>query len=204
MKFYNSMGPNPHVVRMFAAERGITLDMTQIDLMSGENREGTFPETVNPAGQLPALVLDNGDLVTEITAICEYLDETAPGDPLMGATPEARAQVRRWTRWVDLNIAEPLANGFRFSEGLAMFSSRMRCLPEAADGLKACAQDKLKFLDAQMAGRDYIAGDAFSLADILLFCFLAFGEAVGQPRDLELKNITAWYERVKARPSAAA
>ena len=95
---------------------------------------------ISPLTRIPALVLDDGSVVTEITAICEYLDEKFPGDSLIGKTAEERAQTRRWTRWVDLNIVEPLANGFRYSEGLPMFQARMRCLPEAAAGLKAKAE----------------------------------------------------------------
>ena len=203
MKLYNSIGPNPQVVRTFMAERGVTLDLEEIDIMTGENRQADYLK-VNPAGQLPALLLDDGFLLTEITVICEYLDESQPGEPLMGATPEARAQVRRWTRWADLNICEPLANGFRFAEGLPIFQDRMRCLPEAADGLKACVQDKLAWLDNEISGRDYLAGDRFTLADILLSTFLAFGEQVGQPLNRDLKNIGAWYDRCHARPSANA
>lgn len=115
MKLYNSVGPNPHVVRMFMAERGIDLPKEDIDLMAGENRQAPYT-TKNPAGQLPALELDDGSILTEITAICEYLDETQPGDRLMGDTPEARAQNRRWTRWVDLKIVEPLTTAFRAAE----------------------------------------------------------------------------------------
>lgn len=203
MKLYNSIGPNPQVVRTFMAEKGITLPMEDIDIVTGANRQDEYLKA-NPAGQLPALLLDDGALVTEITVICEYLDELHPGGDLIGQTPETRAQTRRWVRWVDLNVNEPLANGFRYSEGLPMFESRMRCLPEAADGLKACAQDKLEWLDQEMAGRDYVAGDQFTLADILLYSFLSFGAAVGQPLNPELKTIGAWYERVGARPSMAA
>jgi glutathione S-transferase len=203
MKFYNSIGPNPQIVRMFMAERGITIPAEMIDLPSGENRREDYLK-VNPTGQTPALVLDDGSVVTEVLVICEYLDETQPGDPLLGATPEARAQSRRWTRWVDLNIAEPLANGFRFAEGLPMFQSRILCVPEAAPGLKAMTQDKVGWLDAQMAGRDYVGGDSFGMADIVLFCMIAFGNAVGQPLNPEYKNIGAWFARVGARPSAAA
>jgi glutathione S-transferase len=203
MKFYNSIGPNPHVVRIFMAERGIELPMEEVDLRAGDNRAGPYLK-VNPAGQMPALELDNGDIVTEITAICEYLDETAPGESLIGSTPEERAQTRRWTRWTDLNIVEPMANGFRFAEGLPLFESRMRCIPEASEGLKACAQDKLAFLDEQLASRDYVAGDRFSLADILLYAFLTFGAQVGQPLNPELKNLGAWYDRVGQRESVNA
>ena len=203
MKLIHSIGPNPHVVRMFIAERGIDIPMEEIDIRAGENRKEPYLET-NPAGQSPCLVLDDGSVVTEITAICEYLDEKFPGEKMMGATPEERAQNRRWTRWVDLNIVEPMACGFRYSEGLPMFKDRMRCLPEAAPGLKACAQDKLKFLDEQLASRPFVAGDKFSLADVLLFCFQAFGNAVGQPVDPALKNYAAWFAKVGERPSAKA
>ncbi|HPE48548.1 MAG TPA: glutathione S-transferase family protein [Hyphomonas sp.] len=203
MKLIHSIGPNPHVVRMFMAERGIEIPMEEIDIRAGENRQDPYLGT-NPAGQSPCLVLDDGSVVTEITAICEYLDEKFPGEPMMGSTPEARAQNRRWARWVDLNIVEPMANGFRYAEGLPMFKDRMRCLPEAADGLKACAQDKLKFLDGQLAGRPYIGGDKFSLADVLLYCFQTFGTQVGQPLDPALKNVGAWYAKISERPSAKA
>ncbi|MCB1684393.1 MAG: glutathione S-transferase family protein [Pseudomonadales bacterium] len=203
MKFYNSMGPNPQVVRMFAAERGITLDKVEIDLMGGENRKPEYLKK-NPTGQSPCLELDDGTVISEVTAICEYLDETAPGDRLLGSTPVARATDRMWTRRVDLGICEPLANGFRFSQGLELFRDRILCRPEAADGLKAMAQDRLKWLDGQLQGKQFILGGKLGLADILLFCFLGFGANVGQPLNPENKNITAWFERMKSRPSAKA
>jgi len=203
MKLYNSIGPNPHIVRMFMAEKGIELEKVEIDILAADNRAEPYLE-VNPAGQLPALELDNGELVTEVTAICEYLDEVNPGGDLIGTTPEMRAQTRRWTRWVDLNVYEPAANGFRFAEGLQMFENRMRCLPEAADGLKACAHDKLQWLNDQMATKEFVAGDRFSMADIMLYCGLVFLGQVGQPLDPELKHVTAWIERVGSRASATA
>ena len=127
MLFYDSVGPNPKVVRMFMAERGIAGIPTQtIDLRGGENRRPPYLAK-NPAGQCPALELDNGTVLAEITAICEYLDEVGPqGKTLIGATPEERAETRMWTRRIDLSIVEPMANGFRFSEGLKMFQDRIR------------------------------------------------------------------------------
>ncbi|KCZ60584.1 glutathione S-transferase family protein [Hyphomonas chukchiensis] len=202
MKLYTSIGPNPHVVRMFMAERGITLPTQNVDIVKGENLGESYL-SVNPAAQSPALELDDGSIITEIWPICEYLDETHTGDSLFGANPEERAQTRRWTRWVDLNVLDPMTNGFRFSEGLAMFKDRTRCLPDAAPGLKARAQDKLKFLDGQLASRAYIAGDNFTFADIMLFCFQAFGNQVGQPLNPAFQNVTAWFEKVGARPSAS-
>lgn len=203
MKLYNSVGPNPQVVRSFMAERGVTMDMEEIDIMAGDNRKAPFLD-INPAGQLPAMVMKDGSILTEITAICEYLDDVNGASALIGKTPEDRARTRQWTRWVDLNVCEPLANGFRFSEGLPMFESRMRCLPEASSGLKACAQDKLGWLDKNWNGRKFIAGDDFTLADILLHCFLTFGEAVGQPLDRSRTHVANWYDAVKQRPSMAA
>jgi glutathione S-transferase len=204
MKLYNSIGPNPRVVNMFLAEKGVELPREKIDLMAGENRREPYNTKVNPAGQTPALELDDGAVITEITTICEYLEELHPEPALIGKTPEERAVTRMWTRRVDLNICEPMANGFRFSQGLALFQPRMRCLPEAADGLKAIAQDKLTWLDGLMAGKSFVAGDKLTLADILLFCFLDFGAGVGQPLNPENKNIAAWFERMKARASATA
>ena len=202
MKLYTSIGPNPRVVHMFLAEKGLTVALHEIDLMGGENRGEEYVSKVNPAGQSPALELSDGQVITEVTAICEYLEEHQPAPVLIGNTAEERAATRMWTRRVDLNICEPLANGFRFSEGLQLFESRMRCLPEAADGLKACAQDKLTWLDGLMEGKEFIAGDSFTLADILLYCFLHFGVSVGQPLNEDNANIKSWFERIDERPSA--
>lgn len=202
MRFYNSVGPNPRVVTMFMAEKGIELPRIEIDLRGGENRRAPYNANVNPAGQTPALELNDGSILTEIIAICEYLEELHPEPILIGGTAEERAHTRMWTRRVDLKICEPLASGFRYAEGLQLFESRMRCLPEAAAGMKAIAQDGIKWLDPLIADRDYIAGDSLSLADIMLFAFLDFGVAVGQPLDPACTNIITWFDRMKARPSA--
>lgn len=203
MKLINSVGPNPQVVRMFAAQRGIELATDDIDLMKGDNRKDDYLKK-NPSGQTPCLVLDDGSHLAEITAICEYLDEVNGGQSLIGSTPEERAETRMWTRRVDLNICEPLANGFRFSEGLALFKDRIVTVPEAAEGLKRIAQDRLTWLDGQLAGKSYICGERLTLADILLYCFLAFGANVGQPLNTANANVSAWFDRMAALPSAKA
>lgn len=203
MKFYNSIGPNPRVVKMFMAEKGLDIPRVEIDLMAGENRQATYGK-VNPSGTMPALEIDEGVVLAEITAICEYLEELHPEPPLIGSTPMQRAETRMWTRRIDLGIVEPMTSGFRYSQGLRMFESRLHCIPQAADDLKAIAQEKLAWLDRLIAGRQWIVGDRFTLADILLYCFLDFGAQVGQPINPDNKNIAAWFERAKARPSAAA
>lgn len=202
MKFYNSVGPNPRVVALFMAEKGITIPEVTVDLRGAENRRAPYNIEVNPAGQTPAFELDDGTVLTEITAICEYLEERFPEPALIGSTAEERAVTRMWTRRIDLKICEPLTSGFRFAEGLALFEPRMRCLPDAAEGLKAIAQDGIEWLDPLIAGREFIAGERTTLADILLFAFLDFGVGVGQPFDPAHTNILRWYKRMKARPSA--
>jgi glutathione S-transferase len=204
MKFYNSVGPNPRMVRMFMAEKGIDVPKVEVDLRGGENRREPYTK-LNPAGQMPALELDDGTVLAEITAICEYLDEKKKDTPsLIGDTPEERAKTRMWSRRIDLNIVEPAANGFRFSEGLKLFQNRIRCIPEAADGLKATARDKLAWLNGLMGSNPFVCGAKLTMADILLFAFVDFMKQVGQPLDPANANLAAWYERMKARPSAAA
>ncbi len=203
MKLYDSVGPNPRVVKMFIAEKGIDISRHQIDLLAGENRKEDYAR-INPTGTTPALEVDEGIVLAEITAICEYIEELHPAPPLIGETPMQRAETRMWVRRIDLGILEPMANGFRFAEGLRMFESRMRCLPEAAAGLKTLAKEKLAWLNDRIEGREWIVGDRFTLADIMLYVFLEFGAQVGQPLDPANANIAAWMERVKQRPSVAA
>ena len=203
MKLHTSVGPNPRVVKMFLAEKGLDVAHVEVDLRGGENRRAPYNLEINRAGQTPALELDDGTCLTEILAICEYLEEIQPTPALIGSTPQERAVTRMWTRRADLKVCEPMANGFRFAEGLPLFESRMRCLPEAAAGLKAMASDGLAWLDREFKG-PWIVGDRFTLADILLFSFLDFGAVVGQPLDPANAKLADWFGRVKARPSAAA
>lgn len=205
MKLHTSIGPNPHVVRMFAAEKGLSLPTVDVDLMGGENRRPPYNEAINRAGQTPALELDDGVTITEITVICEYLEEKHPTPALIGSAAEERAETRMWTRRIDLSICEPMTTGFRAAEGRRMFESRMKLVgPEGAADLKAIAKDRLLWLDGQLAGRRFVCGDRFTLADILLFVFLAFGAQVGQPIPDEAAWVKDWFARVQARPSAAA
>ena len=203
MKLYNSMGPNPKVVCMFMAEAGVDLEKVEVDIMSGENRGDEYVAK-NPGGQLPCLELDDGTFIAEITAICEYLDDKNGNSSLIGTTPEERAETRMWVRRIDLAICENLANGFRYAEGQQLFESRMRLIPQAADDLKTLTQEKVTWLDGLMEGKQFVCGDRFTLADVLLYGFLEFGAQVGQPLNQDNKNIVAWYERVGGRPSASA
>lgn len=203
MKLLTSIGPNPRIVRMFLLEKGVTVPFVEIDLMGGENRRPPYTDR-NPAGQLPALELDDGRVLGETVAICEYLEELNPKPALIGATPEERAETRMWLRRVELGITEHLYNAFRFGVGIDLFRPRMRVLPEAVEGLQGIVADKLAWLDGLLAGKTWLCGERFTLADIVLFAALDFGRTVGQPFDEKLASVSAWFTRVGERPSAQA
>lgn len=204
MKLYDSIGPNPKMVRMFAAEKGFTFKETsKVDIMKGENRQAPYLAK-NPAGGMPSVELDGGKIISETIAICELIEETKPQPALIGANPTERAETRMWVRRVEWKIIQPMTDGFRFAEGLPLFKTRMYTAPEAAPGLKAIAQEGFKWLDAQLAGRDTIVPGRFSLADVALYALAEFGSSVGQTIPAECKNVQRWYESTKARPSAKA
>jgi glutathione S-transferase len=203
MMLYDGIGPNPRTVRMFLHEKGMSLPAVQVDILAGENRRAPHTSR-NPMGQLPTLELDGGRCLCEVTAICEYIEDTHPAPPLIGSTAAEKAETRMWTRRVDLNVCEPLANGFRYGEGLALFSDRIRCIPEASGALKQLAQDSLATVDAHLAAHPYLCGARFTLADVLLYAFLDFGRCVGQPLDPAKRNLHTWFERVSGRASADA
>ncbi|WP_373488604.1 glutathione S-transferase family protein [Blastomonas sp.] len=203
MKLYQSIGPNPRVVLMFLEEKGAVIDRAFVDIMKGENRQPDFV-ALNPFGQLPLLEMDDGTHLSESTAICAYIEEKFPAPPLIGSTAEERAVTNMLVRRLDYDVVAPMTTAFRGAEGLPMFKNRMRCLPEAADGLKASARDGLAAFDALIGDKTWLAGERFTLADILLYCLTEFGKQVGQPLPEELANLQAWSARVAARPSATA
>jgi glutathione S-transferase len=204
MKLYDSIGPNPKVVRMVMAEKAMTVETIKVDILRGENRQPGYSQRV-PTGGTPALELADGTTIAEITVIAEYLEELQPLPAMIGTTPEERAVTRMWSRRIDLAILEPMANGFRAAEGRPMFESRMPLVSLAAAAeLKALARAKLLWLDGLMHGRQWICGDRFSLADCLLYAFMEFGATVGQPIPAEAGWVTDWFTRASERPSARA
>ena len=204
MKLYDSLGPNPKLVRMFAAEKGFSFSQVEkVDLAGGANRKPPYLDR-NPAGQLPCVELPDGSAIAETIAICELLEEQKPLPALIGTTPTERAVTRMWVRRIEWKIVQPMSDGFRFAEGLPLFKDRIRTLPEAAAGLKAIARDGLAWLDSQLAGRQTIVPGRFTLADVVLYAFIEFGGNVGQAVDPSQKNLARWLEAAQARPSAGA
>ena len=203
--------PSPWVAWITAREKGVALERRQLDLFSRENRREPFTSTVSPLGELPAIVLEDGTAITEVVAVCEYLDEIGTGPSLIGANPIERAQTRMWLRRIDQKIAEPMGEGFSAEEGRAFFEGdradpALTCktvLPlEAAAVLKAKAREKMIWLDSLFTGETWICGDRYSLADIFLYCFLQFGENHGQPIPPGCTWLQGHFQRMKSRPFA--
>ncbi len=204
MKLYDSVGPNPKLVRMFAAEKGFSFSDTEtIDIIAGANLEEPYVSK-NPAGALPAVELDDGTVIAETIAICELIEEQNPTPALIGSTPVERAETRMWLRRVEWKIIQPLTDGFRNGPGIQLFQSRRRTDASVAPFFVGVAQDGFEWLDKQVAGRDSIVPGRFSLADVALFAVAEFGASVGQTIDPELKNVSLWFDRVKERESAQA
>lgn len=203
MLIYDAISPAPRCLRMFVLEKGLRLPAVAVDVMRGENREPAWL-AVNPAGQTPALRLDDGTVLAEAVAIAEYLEELHPAPALIGTTPQERALTRQWWRRVELNVTEFIHNAFHYAEGLPRFTSRIPVAPEAAAGLKRIAQDRLAWLDGLFGAGPWLCGERFSAADIWLYVWLDFGAGVNQPFDRTLPKTGPWFERMAARPSAAA
>ncbi|HEX5951636.1 MAG TPA: glutathione S-transferase family protein [Rhodanobacteraceae bacterium] len=203
MLLLDALSPAPRALRMYLAEKGIVLPVRQVDVFTGENRQPAYLAR-NAAGQTPTLLLDDGTALAESVAIVEYLEELHPDPPLIGATPRQRAETRQWQRRIELNITENIHNAYHYAEGLARFRDRIPVAPEAADGLKRVAQDRIAWLDGMLGGHTFIAGDRFTIADVWLYAWLDFADSVNQPFDRNLRNIAPWFARIAARPSAPA
>lgn len=203
MVLLDALSPAPRSLRMYLAEKGLVLPTRQVDVFAGENRQPTYL-ACNPAGQTPALVLDDGTCIAESVAIMEYLEELHPDPSLIGTTPEARAATRQWQRRCELNITENIHNAYHYAEGLARFQGRIPVAPDAAAGLKRIAQDRISWLDGMLDGHGFLAGDRFTIADIWLYAWLDFADSVDQPFNRGLRNLAPWFTRIAARPSARA
>ncbi|KAK6220684.1 hypothetical protein LQW54_001875 [Pestalotiopsis sp. IQ-011] len=169
MKLYDAPAPNPYVVRLFVLERGgPQFDVQQVDIMALENRRLAYRRDVNPRDELPALRISDSFVLTEITAICEYLDEIAQGGKsLFGETPEERAETRMWLRRMDLEIAQPVIAWFRNGPDTIDFYKGNRLpTPPAQVNQKVVINRFLNLLDDELEGKTWLCGDRFTAADI--------------------------------------
>lgn len=209
MKLYDMrVAPNPRRVRIFLAEKGIEVPCVEINIRAGENLTPEF-RAVNPRGVLPTLQLEDGTVIDESTAICRYFEELQPDPPLMGRTPLEKATIECWTRRVEFDAGQPVMDAFRnsfppYAERAVPGRSGLKAIPELVERGKARLEDFYAFIDPRLAESEYVAGPAFSIADITLLCIADFARAVKLPTPEGREHFARWHAQVSARPSAAA
>ena len=202
MKLYDStFAPNPRRVRVFLAEKGISVPTVQVDIGKAENREAPFLAK-NPLGGVPILELDDGTVIAESVAICRYFEEIQPNPPLMGTDAKDRAIVEMWSRRTELEVARPIMQTFQNTH--AFFKGRIPQVPEYGEVCRAHATRRLEWIDSELAKREFIAGPRYTIADITLLIGIDFGRIVKIGIQPEQKNLSRWYEAVSSRPSAKA
>jgi len=199
--FENTHAPNPRRVRIFLAEKGIDVPDVQIDIGKAENREPDFLAK-NPLGGIPVLELDDGVCISESVAICRYFEELQPDPPLMGGGAEGKAIVEMWNRRMEFELALLAFQSFRNTHDF--FKGRIPQVPEFGEVCQDAAGVRMTWLDGELAGREFIAGDAYTIADITALVGIDFGRVTGIRIAPELKHLQRWYEAVSSRPSAKA
>jgi len=202
MKLYNDkLAPNPRRVRIFLAEKGIDVPTEDIAIMKGEHKT---PEhrARNAFAQLPVLELDDGTYISESVAICRYFEEENPSPSLMGTTPKEKALVEMWQRQVEFNLFMPVAMTFRHTHP-AMGALETQ-ITQWGELNKERAQKSLQWLDQSLAGKEFVTGRHFSIADITAMCAIDFGRIWRFAIPAELENAKRWYAAVSSRPSAKA
>jgi glutathione S-transferase len=203
MKLYGAPmpAPNPRRVRVFLAEKGIEIPETPVDLMKREHKS---PEHVarNSLGQVPTLELDDGTMISETVAICRYFEETNPEPSLFGRTPTEKANVDMWVRRIEFQLMSPVGNFWRHAHP---FTARLLTqFKDFGESNRQAYSNAQKWLNQELAGRPFIAGDAYSMADICALSTVDFATWIGLPLDEDKSHLKAWHARVTARPSAAA
>ncbi len=202
MKLYDSaMAPNPRRVRIFLAEKGITVPVVAMDIGKAENRQSPFLAK-NSLGGLPVLELDDGTCIAESVAICRYFEETQPNPPLLGTDAKDRAVVEMWQRRMELELFRNVTGCFQNTH--AFFKGRIPQVPEYGEVCRNAARARLAWLDGEMAGRSFVAGERYTIADITALCALDFGRVVDIRIAPEHKQLQRWYDAVSTRPSAKA
>ena len=211
MKLYDSkLAPNPRRVRMFMAEKGIECETAQVDIIQGENLSDDFL-AINPRGVLPTLVLDDGTVLDESVAICRYLEEIQPQPPLMGTDPVSKAHVEARQRHMEFDGLMGAAEAFRNSfpgfanRGLPGNAGAVDAVPELVERGKNTVQRFYERLDQALAQSEFVAGDAFTIADITALCTVDFAAGAARvPIPDDCENLKRWHAAVSARTSAAA
>jgi glutathione S-transferase len=209
MKFYDcAVAPSPRRVRIFLAEKGITLPTIQVDLRKGEQFGAAF-RAVNPDCTVPVLELDDGRRITDALAICLYLEQTHPEPPLMGVDAADRALVAEWQRRAERDGFLAVGESFRnFTPAL-----KTRALPGPDDYVqipalvergRARAQAFFKVMNARLADCEFVAGERYTIADITTMIAVDFAGWIKLAVPDDCPHLRRWHQAVAARPSAKA
>ncbi|MGN3973471.1 glutathione S-transferase family protein [Tsuneonella sp. SYSU-LHT278] len=203
MLFYDSPNPapNPRRVRIFAAEKGIELPTQEVSIPKREQKSTEFMAK-NPRGQTPALELDDGTVIAESVAICRYLEALHTEPPLFGTTPVEIALVEMWSRRAEMIAMYPIGQVWvhthKFTAALPGRNA------EWGEANRPRVADAFAFFDRSLENSEFLAGDRFSMADIILLTTVDFATFVGCGPGPENAALNRWHEAVSARPSAAA
>jgi len=204
MKLYQySMSPNSRRVRLFLAEKGLDIPCVEVDISRGENHSPAYLK-INPMGAVPALEADDGTYIAESVAICRYFEALQPQPSLFGVTPMEIAMIEMWQRRIELKWFVPLTEYWLHSA--PMYAQRVRQIPALAEQNRAAISQFLTWLDGDLANREYIAGDRYSMADILALTTMDHGNSpdVGLMTSPELKHLARWHRIVSSRDSVKA
>lgn len=203
MKLYaNRFAPNPRRVRMFLAEKGISIPTEEVDLGALEHKSAAFG-AVNPFQRVPALVLDDGTVICESIAICRYFERLQPEPALFGGDPVEAAMIEMWERRMEFYLLAPVAHVFRHLHP-AMKAMEVPQVPAWGEANKARVFEALRIIDRELAGRPYVAGDAFSVADITGIAAVDWMKPARLAVPDEMIHVRRWRDAVSARPSASA
>jgi glutathione S-transferase len=194
--------PNPRRVRVFLAEKGITVPYEQIDFTQDALKSAAFT-AVNRLQKIPVLVLDDGTAIAETVAICRYFEELHPEPALFGIGAVGRAQVEMWQRRIEQGLLMPTAFAFRHLHP-SMVGLEVPQVPAWGEANKPRALAMLEVIDEQLSKHAFIAGDHYSIADVTALCAMDFMRPARIQRPESLTHVTRWYGEVSSRPSAKA
>lgn len=203
MKLYDGgRAPSPRRVRIFLAEKGLSVDIETVDLGTQQHKSAAFT-AINPLQRTPALVLDDGTVITESIAICRYFEALHPEPNLFGRSPLETATIEMWTRRLELNLYSAVQSVFRhLHPGMKDFEVPQ--VAEWGEANKVRVTDFLGILDAELAKHPFIAGDRFTVADITGLVTVDLMKPAKLAVDNTFANVKRWYDEINARPSARA
>jgi glutathione S-transferase len=194
--------PNPRRVRIYLAEKGLSVPMQSLSIVAGEHKASEFVAKY-PPGQLPVLALDDGRMIGESVAICRYFEALHPEPPLFGTDPISIAEIDMWIRRVELTLMMPIANIWRHSHPFTAQVVKPQ-YKEFGESNRSHAEVAMRRFDKVLGERDYLADDVYSVADIILLTTIDFAGFIGAGMPEDTLALAAWHARVSERPSASA